>query len=84
MVPRVYSDICPICSRVVQTDIIDRMGEHRRREHGGAVDVLHLEAMREVDALTPACPPIAPPRPLDLSTLLVPDAAAAEVYPGRR
>lgn len=49
-----------------------------RRE---VMDPFLEDAYREVDALTPACPPIAPPRPLDLSTLLPPDAECAEVRP---
>lgn len=46
------------------------------------IDPLVLEAMREVDALTPACPPIAPP--LTLQEMLarglikLPDAHAID------
>jgi hypothetical protein len=50
-------------------------------------DEFLLEAMREVDALTPACPPIAPqPSPTWrrdewLASLVPPDAPAAGVMP---
>lgn len=60
------------------------------RGHMGEPDEFLLEAMREVDALTPACPPIAPqPSPTYrreewLASLRVPDAPAAGVYPARR
>jgi hypothetical protein len=49
------------------------------------MDAFLLEAMREVDALTPACPPIAPPdRDEWLASLVVPDAGVAEVWPAGR
>lgn len=54
------------------------------RGHMGEPDEFLLEAMREVDALTPACPPIAPQGfrgRVDLSALVPPDATAAEVLP---
>lgn len=63
----------------------------RARCHMEEPDEFLLEAMREVDAMLPHTPPITPPaqaptltmriRGLDLSTLRVPDARAAEVEP---
>lgn len=51
---RTTTYICEMCKRAVSCD--DGGREHRETWHGGAVDKVHLEAMREVDALTPEVP----------------------------
>ncbi len=58
---RLFLAMCPFCLRNIWTDSTDQLRTHREIAHGGAVDLDHLEAIREVDALTPECPPLISP-----------------------